>query len=100
MNMIIANIISSLLFCPSSSQLAFQSKHRGGRARWTVPASFPNEKVAAAYLNPPANRDADQFNWAVPNINRIREYCADTLGWTRAEVRVVIPLICHWRISF
>jgi hypothetical protein len=42
--------------------------------------------VAEAYLKPNANRDATKFEWPLPKLHRIRDYCREILGWTENEV--------------
>ncbi len=77
--------------------MAFQQKHQSGRSKWSVPPFFPDEKVAAAYLNPQASRDTDRFLWEVPDLSRIREYCSAHLGWSRSEMDLSIdPVIAKY----
>jgi len=70
----------------STRLLDFQLKHRTARSKWTVPESFPDAQIAAAYLQPKANYSADKFDWAVPNIAAVRAYCKGVLGWSESQV--------------
>jgi len=67
-------------------QIAFTEKHKHGRSRWTVPASFPDPLVARAYLSPQADSSPERFAWTVPDVRSVRSFCSDRLGWTEAQV--------------
>lgn len=69
------------------SQIAFTEKHKTGRSRWTVPASFPDPLVARAYLSPQADSSPEKFAWTVPDARSVRSFCSERLGWTEAQVR-------------
>jgi hypothetical protein len=45
-----------------------------------------NPRVAEAFMNPAANKDASAFDWPLPKLHRVRAYCKEQLGWT--EVRL------------
>lgn len=68
----------------------FEKKHRGGRSKWSVPASFPEQAIVHAYLNPVAKEYDEDFAWTDPNLTAIRVYCTNMLGWTHDEVSLKV----------
>jgi 5'-3' exonuclease len=79
----------------SSHKVAlFHKKHRSARIRWAAPADFPSRGIINAYLNPVVDKSKTKFSWAIPNLHGLQNFCADTLGWERAETdRVVNPVL-------
>ena len=73
--------------------LDFQMKHRTARSKWTVPESFPDALIAAAYLQPKASYNAEKFEWLLPDVGKVRAYCRDTFGWSDAQVTCCIRLL-------
>ena len=69
--------------------MRFDRKHKTTRAKWVVSETFPDQKVADAYLHPAANRSKVEFDWVVPKIHRVRKYCREVLGWSDDEVSAV-----------
>ncbi len=81
----------------------FDAKHKSGRAKWIVPESFPDPKVAQAYFYPDTNRNTDPFYWPNPSKEKVYAYCHKILGWSDLQVgcsihgRVfVLTSICVW----
>ena len=66
--------------------LDFRIKHRTARSKWSVPESFPDALIANAYLQPKANYNTDKFEWSLPQLIHVRNYCRDKLGWSEAQV--------------
>lgn len=79
----------------SSHKVAlFHKKHKSARTRWAAPADFPSRGIINAYLNPVVDKSEQKFSWAIPNLHGVQNFCADTLGWERAETdRVVNPVL-------
>jgi hypothetical protein len=79
----------------SSRKVAlFHKKHKSARTRWVAPADFPSRGIVNAYLNPVVDKSGAKFSWALPNLQGLQNFCADTLGWERAETdRVVNPVL-------
>ncbi|KAL3806169.1 hypothetical protein ACHAXA_003461, partial [Cyclostephanos tholiformis] len=72
----------------------FHKKHKSARTRWVAPADFPSRGIINAYLNPVVDRSDAKFSWAIPNLQGLQNFCAETLGWERAETdRVVKPVL-------
>jgi hypothetical protein len=43
-------------------------------------------RVAEAFLKPAANMDTTSFDWPLPKLHRVRNYCREQLGWTELEM--------------
>ena len=43
-------------------------------------------RVAEAFLKPAANMDTTSFEWPLPKLHRVRNYCREQLGWTELEM--------------
>eukprot|EP01036_Dinobryon_divergens_P026185 gene26185-34803_t len=70
--------------------LDFQIKHRTARSKWSVPESFPDALIANAYLQPKANYNTDKFEWSLPQLIHVRNYCRDKLGWSEAQMDALV----------
>lgn len=71
--------------------MEFTQRHRSGRAKWTVPDSFPEPRIARAYLRPSASYDPQPFSWKQqPDGAALRAFCTDTLGWTAAQAAAAV----------
>jgi hypothetical protein len=79
----------------SSQRVAlFHKKHKSARTRWVAPSDFPSRGIMNAYLNPVVDKSETKFSWATPNLQGLQHFCAETLGWERAETdRVVNPVL-------
>ena len=69
--------------------ITFQKKHKSGRSKWLINGNsdkFPDKEVITAYLIPAGKYDTTTFEWTVPKLHRVRDYCLITLGWTDAEM--------------
>ncbi len=72
----------------------FTERHHHGRSKWKVDGTFPDKRVAEAYMKPPANRDVTPFEFNVPMLHRVRGYCHKVLGWSEADMNTQIdPII-------
>lgn len=56
------------------------------RKKWTVKDSFPDRKIAEAYLSPQVNKLKEKFHFENPKLFKIKKYVSQTLGWTEDEV--------------
>jgi DNA excision repair protein ERCC-5 len=79
----------------SSHRVAlFHKKHKYARTRWVAPSDFPSRGIINAYLNPVVDKSEAEFSWSIPNLQGLQHFCAETLGWERAETdRVVNPVL-------
>ncbi|AGO13280.1 AaceriAFR133Cp [[Ashbya] aceris (nom. inval.)] len=55
---------------------------------------FPSAAVNDAYLNPQVDHDTTKFVWGLPELDSLRTFLGNTLGWpTEKADEVLIPLI-------
>lgn len=86
-NSIIAASPTTLVLPDLDSRLILFSKaHRSARGRWDLKPNFPDTRVAEAFMNPAANFDPTAFEWPLPKLHRVRNYCREQLGWTEIEM--------------
>jgi len=73
----------------------FRKKFR--RAQGTklfLPAGFPSPAVTEAYLKPDVDSDPQQFEWGVPDLERLRDFLSITIGWSQERTdEVLVPVI-------
>lgn len=64
----------------------FSRRHKAAKSSWSVKESFPDTKVAEAYLHPQVNQSTDSFSFKAPQLFKVRKYCSDIMGWTDDEI--------------
>ncbi|KAF1913915.1 hypothetical protein BDU57DRAFT_521004 [Ampelomyces quisqualis] len=74
---------------------AFRRRFRRGQAtKLFLPPSFPDERVAEAYLYPEVDSDPEQFQWGVPDLAALRTFLSSQIGWTWERTdEVLVPVI-------
>mmetsp|Transcript_10552 Transcript_10552/g.21749 ORF Transcript_10552/g.21749 Transcript_10552/m.21749 type:complete len:1282 (-) Transcript_10552:243-4088(-) len=78
----------------SSREILFHKKHKSARTRWIAPSDFPSQGIVNAYLKPAVDRSNAKFSWGKPDLVRLEQFCAETLGWDQDETnRVVRPVL-------
>lgn len=79
---------------PDDKHPAFRKKFRKKASKIFLPPSFPDERVAAAYLEPEVDSDPSQFQWGVPDLNGLRGFLMLTIGWSPERTdEVLVPVI-------
>jgi len=61
----------------------FDAKHRNAKLKWVAGARFPDPHVAHAYIKPEVNKSTEPFTWASPDLDGVRRYCAEMMGWPK-----------------
>lgn len=57
-------------------------------------SDFPSELVRDAYLRPEVNDDKTQFVWGKPDLDKLRTFLHENVGWPQEKSdEVLIPLI-------
>ena len=51
------------------------------KTRWNAPESFPSKAVYEAYMNPEVDASTEGFTWGTPNMDGLRIYANEKLGW-------------------
>ena len=78
----------------SSNEFEFHLKHRSARTRWVSPTDFPSGNVISAYTRPAVEKSATRFTWGLPDVENIRTFCSNRIGWTTEETdKVVMPVV-------
>ncbi|KAI1005349.1 DNA repair protein [Podosphaera aphanis] len=73
----------------------FRKKFRRRQAaKLFLPPGFPSQAVTEAYWQPQVNSDNEEFQWGVPDLERLREFLMATIGWCREKTdEVLVPVI-------
>lgn len=57
-------------------------------------SEFPNKMVVNAYMNPEVDHDKTPFQWSVPDLDMLRKFLQNHIGWSWEKTdEVLIPLI-------
>ncbi|EON98566.1 putative dna-repair protein rad13 protein [Phaeoacremonium minimum UCRPA7] len=74
---------------------SFRRKFRKSQAKKLfLPPGFPNPAVAEAYLNPETDKNPEQFQWGVPDLEGLRQFLMATIGWSQERTdEVLVPVI-------
>lgn len=77
-----------------SNEMIFHKKHKSARHRWVAPSDFPSQAIISAYQKPTVDKSEARFSWAKPNMEGLRHFCSETLGWDQEETsRIVGPVL-------
>ncbi|XP_071489512.1 DNA excision repair protein ERCC-5-like [Diadema antillarum] len=67
---------------------------KGKLRKLTLPGDFPNPCVADAYLSPMVDESEDPFEWGVPDLDLIREFARERMGWQKSKVdETLLPVL-------
>ena len=59
-----------------------------------LPSTFPDLRVDDAYLDPEVDKNNEQFQWGVPDLERLRSFLMATIGWSQDRTdEVLVPVI-------
>ncbi|KAJ4397267.1 DNA repair protein rad2 [Gnomoniopsis smithogilvyi] len=74
---------------------AFRRKFRkSNAAKLFLPPSFPSPPVYDAYMQPDVDKDPQQFQWGVPDLEGLRRFLMATIGWSQERTdEVLVPVI-------
>ena len=73
----------------------FRKKFRSAALkRVFLPQSFPDLRVDQAYLTPEVDSDPAEFQWGVPDLDKLRSFLMATIGWSQERTdEVLVPVI-------
>lgn len=73
----------------------FRRKFRKAHAtKLFLPTGFPSPAVDDAYLHPEVDADPQPFRWGVPDVEGLRLFLMDTIGWSRERTDdVLVPVV-------
>ena len=82
---------------PKSADASSPFRRRFRRSQATklfLPPSFPDPRVAEAYLQPEVDSDPQPFQWGVPDLAALRSYLSSQIGWSWERTdEVLVPVI-------
>jgi DNA excision repair protein ERCC-5 len=73
----------------------FRKRFRKNQAtKLFLPPSFPDPRVAEAYLHPEVDSDPEPFQWGVPDLAALRSFLSSQIGWSAERTdEVLVPVI-------
>jgi DNA excision repair protein ERCC-5 len=73
----------------------FRKRFRKNQAtKLFLPPSFPDPRVAEAYLHPEVDSDPEPFQWGVPDLAALRSFLSSQIGWSSERTdEVLVPVI-------
>ena len=71
-----------------------RKKLRKQSTKLFLPPTFPDARVDVAYTNPDVDKDAEPFQWGVPDLDALRSFLMATIGWSQERTdEVLVPVI-------
>lgn len=71
-----------------------RQKFRRYVTKITLPSAFPDVHVEEAYLKPEIDSDPSQFIWGVPDLDGLRSFLMQNIGWSPERTdEVLVPVI-------
>ena len=59
-------------------------------------SNFPESEIFQAYLDPQVNKDSTRFDFQFPDVDGLRNFCANRLGWPSEDTdKQILPLIAR-----
>lgn len=73
----------------------FRRKFRNTvQKRLFLPPGFPDPRVDDAYLNPEVDSSPEEFQWGLPDLDKLRGFLMATIGWSPERTdEVLVPVI-------
>lgn len=57
---------------------------------------FPNAAVVDAYINPTVDTSEEPFSWAMPELDELRIFTSNKMGWLRSKTdEVLLPVLAQ-----
>ncbi|KAI5821353.1 XPG N-terminal domain-containing protein [Pyronema omphalodes] len=80
---------------PEESSTRFRKRFkRQNVAKVFLPPTFPNSAVEDAYIHPEVDSDPSAFEWGVPDLDGLREFLMNTVGWSKDRTNdILLPVI-------
>ncbi|KAK5096564.1 DNA repair protein rad2 [Lithohypha guttulata] len=59
-----------------------------------LPTNFPDLRVDQAYLDPEVDANPEEFQWGVPDLDKLRNFLMATIGWSQDRTdEILVPVI-------
>ena len=79
---------------PADHGTAFRRKFKKSKRSLFLDEHWPNPEVAKSYMNPEVDKSDEAFAWGIPDLDALRDYLKDSLGWGPAKVdETMLPII-------
>ncbi|KAF8253994.1 PIN domain-like protein [Wilcoxina mikolae CBS 423.85] len=80
---------------PDESSTRFKKRFkRLNVAKIFLPPSFPDPRVEDAYIHPEVDSDPSAFEWGVPDLEGLRTFLMNTLGWSKEKTdEILLPVV-------
>ena len=79
---------------PADHPTAFRRKFKKSKKDLYVDEAWPNPEVAKAYLHPEVDSSEEAFAWGIPDLDAMRDYLKDNLGWGQTKTdELMLPII-------
>jgi DNA excision repair protein ERCC-5 len=89
------SLVQQGIDAPAESSSRFKKRFkRLNITKIFLPPSFPNPRVEDAYLNPEVDSDPSVFEWGVPDLEGLRTFLMNTLGWSKERTdEILLPVV-------
>lgn len=78
----------------SDHPTAFKRKFKKSKRDIFLDESWPNTEVTKAYLYPQVDDSDEPFAWGIPDLDAMRDFLKDSLGWGPVKVdELLLPII-------
>lgn len=62
--------------------------------RLFLPPAFPDVRVDQAYLHPDVDSDPQEFQWGIPDLDKLRTFLMATIGWSQDRTdEILVPVV-------
>ncbi|RMZ88333.1 hypothetical protein DV736_g4444, partial [Chaetothyriales sp. CBS 134916] len=67
---------------------------RAAQKRIFMPPHFPDHRVDDAYLNPEVDNSPEEFQWGIPDLDKLRSFLMATVGWSQERTdEILVPVV-------
>ncbi|EJU04895.1 hypothetical protein DACRYDRAFT_104789 [Dacryopinax primogenitus] len=79
---------------PADNATPFRRKFKKRYKDLYLPVDWPNSNVRDAYSHPTVDESTEPFKWGLPDLDAMRVFLRDELGWNASKVdETLLPII-------
>lgn len=83
---------------PSDTSTRFRRNFKKKSKNLLLDKEFPDPQVKGAYYGAKTDSSNEEFIWGIPNLDELREYLYNYLGWPAHKVDdTIVPVMKHMR---